>query len=60
MSIADIALNIFACMELCAGTAQDIPLLPGLSVQGIARKRECNPRPAIDKNGLALTHQGSS
>jgi hypothetical protein len=43
-----------------AGSMQGIPLLPGLRVQRITRKRKGDPRAAIDEHRLPLPHHGSS
>src|SRR3989441_11360097 len=47
-------------MKLCTGSLERIPLLAGLRMQRITRKREGDPRAAIDERGFALAHQGSS
>src|SRR5579864_8258382 len=39
---------------------QQLPDLPGAGVEGIAGERQGDPGPAIDEDGFALAHQGSS
>src|SRR5437660_11095319 len=43
-----------------ARLVQGVPLLAGLRVQRIARKRQANPSAAVDENGVASAHQTSS
>lgn len=47
-------------MELRSGVKQNVPLIAGIRMQWITRKRKCDPCPAIDKSRFALPHQGLS
>jgi hypothetical protein len=47
-------------VELCAGSAQPVPLIACLGVKRIARERERDPRAAVDESGFTLPHQGAS
>src|SRR5215831_12716130 len=47
-------------VKLRSGTLQKLPLLARLVMQRIADERKRDPRTAVHKDGLTLTHQGSS